>query len=389
MVEMAMNFYFSSIVKFNITNLIYISVDHESCDYVMARRADVNFRCHVFREDDEHVNVTRFDSSGVFARRTNIKPLAAYAILSRGYEVLITDLDIVYLKNPISYIKRLCKESDCDMAIQMDVHEYNSGFLYARPTTPTMAVYNRTLQWCNMIQAGDQECYNRAIKELRNSTAPSIAKLKPDEFPSGKYAFPGQSCPSESVLNEDCLLWDYDGVDGYYSNDRRRYVTYAEPVYSESMTPALLNLFAIGVILNRTAILPKVNGPGGKHIRNSWLIFKSKTYQRGAFDKATGNNYRFGNFLRHRLVPNEVKSSLSAVYCFDTDCYHGDNDTIILASSNPDMELTVQDIKDWFGPEQCSVLRLEVCNKRYNNLDHESILSRDLYNILVYKHLDV
>jgi len=53
------------------------------------------------------------------------------------------------------------------------------------------------------------------------------------------------------------------------------------------------------------------------------------------------------------------------------------------------MELTVQDIKDWFGPEQCSVLRLEVCNKRYNNMDHESILSRDLYNILVYKHLDV
>ena len=70
---------------------------------------------------------------------------------------------------------------------------------------------------------------------------------------------------------KDCLLWDYDGDDGYYSNPERRYVTFVNHVMSKDLTPTLLNLFAIGQILNRTAILPKVIKKGKSDFNFSHL----------------------------------------------------------------------------------------------------------------------
>ena len=70
---------------------------------------------------------------------------------------------------------------------------------------------------------------------------------------------------------KDCLLWQYDGDDGYYSNTERRYITYVDHVTSEHMTSALLNLFTLGTLLKRTVILPRMIGEGKTTVYECYL----------------------------------------------------------------------------------------------------------------------
>jgi hypothetical protein len=201
-IDMTMNFYTSSIAKFNINNLIYISTDHESCEFVMDRRSDVNIRCFVFKEDSEKVSVSRYGKSGVFARRTNMKPAAALVAIRLGYKVLVTDVDVIFFRDPIQYVSSICENHNCDFAIQKDIQEYNTGFLYARPTTTSIRILTRTVELSQNMNGHDQVLFNEALDELRTSTQPNIVDLGSYRFPTAKNFFVDHQCPNETRKQE-------------------------------------------------------------------------------------------------------------------------------------------------------------------------------------------
>lgn len=66
-----------------------------------------------------------------FVNKANMKTLAVLHVLKCGYNALLTDVDVVFFKNPFDYLK--CET--CDIQIQREetsdsAKEKNSGFMY-------------------------------------------------------------------------------------------------------------------------------------------------------------------------------------------------------------------------------------------------------------------
>ena len=104
-----------------------------------------------------------------------------------GFKTLITDVDIVFLKNPILYLK-----NDADVTIQDDLQiskPLNSGFYLVRPTFAGVEMQRRTLQYLMTGTMLDQPALNMVIKEMVEARALNVSKLNSKRFPCGKEYF--------------------------------------------------------------------------------------------------------------------------------------------------------------------------------------------------------
>lgn len=77
-----------------------------------------------------NTSVTSDYGSVDFINKANMKTLAVLQVLKCGYNVLLTDVDVVFFKNPFHYLD--C--ADCDIQIQREetsdsAKEKNSGFM--------------------------------------------------------------------------------------------------------------------------------------------------------------------------------------------------------------------------------------------------------------------
>ena len=71
-----------------------------------------------------------FDTSA-FANKVNMKTMAVIHVLRSGYNVLLTDVDVVLFKNPFPYFTcRLCDIHIQREELSIRSHERNSGFMY-------------------------------------------------------------------------------------------------------------------------------------------------------------------------------------------------------------------------------------------------------------------
>ena len=96
-------------------------------------------------------------------------------------------------------------------------------------------------------------------------------------------------------------------------------------------------------------------------------------------------NYRLGNFLKHRLVPESVRTSVSSVHSVDGQATDAG---VVKTPEDPERGLTISDVQEWFSSDSSSVLRLRPVLGSHVYLKYESILSTDLFNILFHKSLD-
>ena len=121
----------------------------------------------------------------------------------------------------------------------------------------------------------------------------------------------------------EMLMWQVDGIDGYFSNPCRKYISYEnKPLFGIDHSQirrwelnALRNALAIGQILNRTVILPKFH-----------CVERFKTFNKVTTCNLLGTeinptlfqkmfpHFREHVFLSHSKVPLSVKNSKSLPY---------------------------------------------------------------------------
>ncbi|ESO03318.1 hypothetical protein HELRODRAFT_173604 [Helobdella robusta] len=333
--DMALNLYLTSFQKFGITNFLFVGVGKIACQNLL----NLNIQCYYFTEASNS-NESMAYGSRQFALKVNIRTDMIIEALKANYVVLHTDVDVMFLNNPMPYIEQqILKNSN--MAVLWDYHEYNSGFLVIKPSKFSIELYMTMQEITNKSDSlDDQKALNMAIKSLRtkykdNPEIVQIGILEKSKFLSGKNYFeevdrnfPTQNgsnnCPSCLVMHnnwiktmdakvyrfKEALLWAVD-KDRYYSDEKRKYLLYNNPFLNNppnnySTDKAELNAlktgFALAQMLNRTLIIPRFHCHGPKNPYECsiihWIYVKELNKQ---------FSYRENSFLLNPLVPKSIR----------------------------------------------------------------------------------
>ena len=252
--------------------------------------------------------------------------------LKFGFKVLMSDIDIVYLKNPMPYFN--C--NDCDIESQADVIKSNNkgtrncGFFFIRPTAVSKKfVELRIKMRKNNFRRGfqDQALYNKAIRKLGRQI--KVRDLDQDIFQGGvtyfgrKFQFGNlKPCSSCVIVHNNCIrtkeakiyrfketgLWLLDEGQ-YYSSLQNKYLIYDNPdlvnsnEYMIEELVAFKNALAIGRILDRIVILPKFHNKFGKHVSVMDIV------NIRALEKEFGGRYREHAFFKHPKIPHLIQKA--------------------------------------------------------------------------------
>ena len=333
-VEMAINLYESSLKKFKLDNYLFVSSDAKAAEK-LTKHGIANF--NYFSDKDA---ATSSDYRSVaFARKTHYKTKIVLDALRLGLTVLLTDVDIVFLKNPFPFFE--CK--NCDLLISSDVSEGNSGFYLVKPTKAGIELHQRA--WDGGManpKKSNQKQIATVIKDMLKKKTLERKTLSLKTFPCGVVYFdqghrmfagdfPCQQCvivhnnwivsgAGKIYRFKEHLMW-YVDKDAYYSSSSRRYLTYGNPIdwgakdNLDKETQALKSALSIAHVLNRTLILPAFHcpakckdapckNPGNRCALNTF-------YKISNFDSQFGGLYREHVFLKNSMVPEGVKHSQS------------------------------------------------------------------------------
>ena len=115
----------------------------------------------------------------------------------------------------------------------------------------------------------------------------------------------------------EMLMWFYDGPDRYYSSSERLYLTFPTQKDFFQDFQALYNALAIGFMLNRVVILPKLHCRKG----NSWCPLHYSV-QMSLFDNEFGGLYRESSFFAHPKVPALIKEMWSEHWNYTVTIRH-------------------------------------------------------------------
>ena len=358
-IDMAVNLYETSFRRHGIENFLFVGVGHRTCEILGGE--PLRLSCFHYA-NDTHAEVASVYRSVDFLRKMNLRTDMILDALAAGYVVLHVDLDVVFLANPLVYLRRLMTSSSItsaahpppDIATMLDSSAYNAGFIVVRPTRNAIAVYELTKKiTIDSPTIDDQTALNSAIKEMSKKNKTKMTKKDAaSEFRAlalnrGRYVcgvayferskrwFPtAAGCPKCEVVHNNWivgreakvyrfrehLMWMYD-KNGYYSSRASRYLAYGNPPFRQVMTAnesavrelrALRNALAVGEILDRIVILPRFH------------CFTFDTFEcplngildMTAFDGVFSGRYRENSFLEHPKVPGDVKLNRSASYRF-------------------------------------------------------------------------
>jgi hypothetical protein len=105
-----------------------------------------------------------------FERTMSFKYEVALDILKAGKNALYTDSDIVFLRNPIDYLRTVIAQSGADLVMQHELpkNAYNAGFWFARSTPSVIELFSDVR---SALQAspppGDQIVLNERLPLMR------------------------------------------------------------------------------------------------------------------------------------------------------------------------------------------------------------------------------
>ena len=103
--DMAMNLYETSFKKHNIENFLFIANGRRLCDYMDERLIP----CFVYTNNNDSDVSSKYGTLG-FKQKMNIRTDMILDALRAGFTVLHTDVDVVFLKNPLQDLKvRVCE----------------------------------------------------------------------------------------------------------------------------------------------------------------------------------------------------------------------------------------------------------------------------------------
>ena len=274
--RMAINLYQSSIKPNNMSTwTLFLCTTHSTCSDIQKHGLP---SCLYSNTTDE-----------------SLKIRAARDVLSIGYDVMVSDVDVTYFTSPIPYIRENCAEN-CDVAIQQKVdHTYNAGFYFVRASRKTVNFFGQIITY---METNHNDELNDVIVKLLNTTNEQnnseqsviIKTLPPKRFQegsrhfkdvftkghsflltsSGKTILVHHSQVSRAIekeyLMKEAGLWVLDG-NGYYTNVHARYITYGNtiaesPFADKEELKALRVGLTVAYITKRVLILPRFHRDG-------------------------------------------------------------------------------------------------------------------------------
>lgn len=411
--DTALNFYETSLKRTNLTNFVFAGSHPLCCEKLNALDPGC---CIVYREDAASSSASKFDSVD-FIRKMNIRTDMILEALGEGLNVLHSDIDIYYVKNPFEHIN--CRQNrDCDIATLYDTFIVNAGFLYVRPTKYGVAIYEHMRQLSvKNPKMDDQNQLRIAIETLKKKKAPGFKHILLSEnhfqcgqmyFEKGHRTFVGDNpCVDCVVIHNNWIvsreakeyraretgLWDYDGGE-YFSSTRRKYLIFSNPFVfdSDALTKdrekeSLSSALAIASLLKRTLILPRFHCASG--VPCSILSHYRLTH---FFSRFPVEDIRENSFLLHAKVPQSVKDSRSKPYfiaskpALDMATKHNPqftiDDVVKLEPADADKGATSSEIVRWLQDDQSSVLEFYSLYSAFYKFDD------DVENAAFQKKLD-
>ena len=327
---LAANLYETSFRRLNITNYLFVGLDAHVCD-ALQRAASVavagsatsdaaastdggsggddEIACVRYLDDADGANSSDWGSTA-FRRKTHYKTRIVLAVLRLGVVVVIVDVDIVFFRDPLPFLG--C--TSCDVQIQNDLTEGNSGFYMARPTPAAIELHEKA--YAIGIRRGNkmtnQKALDRTMERMGRQRRIKVRTLNLLLFPCGvqyfeenriMFAGDGASCHGCVLVHNNWIvsreakvyrfretgLWDFDGVAGvsagganttasiiiagagYYTSTDRLYLLYDTPLdfgplrTFDEETDALKAALWIGRLINRTVILSTFHCYGCKY----------------------------------------------------------------------------------------------------------------------------
>ena len=361
-VDVALNFYISSIERHGIENYLFVGVSAKACDYL--RRRDI--ACFTYAEDED-AEVESVFNSAAFLRKTNLRTEMILDALLAGVTVLHTDVDVVFQQNPFPELL----QSDSDISVLWDYSSINAGFLLIRSNERTVWIYDQVRKTTRSSTTNDQVALHYTVERCSAYGYCKMTTLDTSRFQNGKSyfedghrTFSGDNpCTSCVVIHNNYIvsksakvyrfkenhLW-FNDENGYYSSKTNNYLTFdlSGALTVEDQRKSLANALAFGRILKRIVILPRF-----KCIDSDGFCAMNSLFKISQFDRFFLNQYRESTFLAHPQVPSDVSRSIRHI------------------SLRNVTEITSDKIVDYFGKEQSRVLFLEWAldvNIRFTNV---------------------
>ena len=329
-VDIALNFVEMSLHPLRLRNHLFVCLDAPSQRRLSTHGVGCHRLIYVTSADDfrsDKSNVGDFGSSAYY-RNTNLKTLVVLRALRLDYSVLMIDADISLFKPPMSYLN--CDK--CDVQVQMDRSQRNSGFVFVRASGASRALYRSAWElYAGHRRANDQAYFNMALTSMAANDTIVVRELSTRLFPCGNYYFGLDNrvfynkpvCPECVMAHnnymgtkagkiyrfKENLLWAVDN-DGYYTNRSTKYLVYDNPFDFGDDTmlmekSALRNALAICRLTNRVLVLPSFrccdcNGRRCAHARHRCSLLSVLDLR--SFDAQFSGLYREHSFPRNRKV---------------------------------------------------------------------------------------
>ena len=369
--DMALNFYEFNLHRLNITNFVFMCIDKVACDVLKNfcipayLFAEIAYGDKAFGYKDQE-----------FVDKATTKLRIVLSALKLGYHVLLTDLDIVFLKNPFNHFP--CDK--CDVQIQTNNIPrkhiiLNSGFMYIKNSPRITKAFRDMVQIHEKDPTlHDQTIVNRILRKGKKANKLSVVSLPYKKWPAGRAYFDSsvleqkhfydQSRPADDVIIihnnwivgavskisrfKEHLMWVSD-YNRYYSDPQRNYIMYDNPAKTDTAMEksALSSAFGIASVLNRTVILPRFS-EGTKPF--------SKFMDIDQFDKTYHGLYRENSFLANPRTPDVVISSITSKLLIDSKAALNLNlkrdvrEVVHFQPGNPTKGATCEELKEWFQP---------------------------------------
>jgi len=370
------NFYETSVIPLSLPTLS-IALDEPSLQHISKLETPVFL-------DDGGVGSANpsFFGSGTFKSKTRKKLEFVVRLLRLGYDVILSDLDIVFFKDPIPFLQTF--KPEIQVAVQRDwwPNHFNSGFFVARSAAVTLEAFHMMYN-ASIYMRDDQAAFNFITHEKKNDIGIKLSELPDNKFPCGRKYFeqPGLHWPEDVEKNTQAFmvhnnwvvgvhskiyrfkeagLWVCD-FGGYYSNPDTKYLTYDGPqVDLETEHIAFRNALYLAKTRKRILIFPKFGcfecgqvypGPGKEcrgyfdnrkkkkqmdHCKVELCPFIAHFYLK-KFEEKFRDDFREATFLQHPKVPEQVKKSVEEMISADVIA-HGSSESIIKVTDLPIMD---------------------------------------------------
>ena len=316
--------------KANVTNVLAITTNKKTKEILMRNGIKAY---HFMGHEDLGIEESEFMSKS-FKRKAYIKLYIAVRLLTMGLSVLVSDADVVIMKDPFPYFS--C--DDCDIEAQNNYdfngvsNELCAGFMFIRPTQRSLFFLE---DFSEIREHSQYPSEQHHLNHNARSHDIKIRILDIDKFPTGRrfpfeHYFEPNAFRNVVVYHNNHVtntirktyrarelgIWHVDrGM--YYSDPRRKYVTYQHPEMTrkDDEIAALRGALSVAVLMKRTLILPKFRCPRTRTFQtlerppNEVFCTLAEVLDISQFHTCYREWYREHTFLNHDKVPQSVRQS--------------------------------------------------------------------------------